>query len=201
VYLTFPTDRVFTEIPRAKLDAPLTPTLPQNDPATEEFVLNEIQQLVEKAGPEVVILVDACTIRHDVTEEVWDLIQRTGFPVYSAPMGKAAIPEDCERFGGVRDFLLSLPRLCANVVRLDLRRLHLTSRSKGEGGKCKTCSLYWQPQIRLQHWQFHISHFTRNHHRGKGSVPHHIDNSCRSHHTSCIQIIRTCSTHSSLGLE
>ena len=82
----------------------------QNDPATEEFVLNEIQQLVEKAGSEVIILVDACAIRHDVTEEVWDLIQRTGFPVYSAPMGKAAVPEDSERFGGVSCRLLLLTR-------------------------------------------------------------------------------------------
>ncbi|KAH9971927.1 pyruvate decarboxylase [Lactifluus volemus] len=101
VYLTLPTDRVFTKIPRGKLDTPLSAMPLQNDPATEEFVLNEIQQLVEKAGSEVIILVDACTIRHDVTEEVWDLIQRTGFPVYSAPMGKAAISEDSERFGGI----------------------------------------------------------------------------------------------------
>lgn len=110
VYLTLPTDRVFTKIPRGKLGTPLTPIPLQNDPATEDFVLNEIQQLVEKAGPEVVILVDACAIRHDVTEEVWDLLQHTGFPVYSTPMGKTAVPEDCERYGGVRH-LLSRPRI------------------------------------------------------------------------------------------
>jgi pyruvate decarboxylase len=117
VYLTLPTDRVFTKIPRRKLDTPLRSMPLQNDPATEEFVLNEIQQLVEKADAEVVILVDACANRHDVAEEVSDLILRTGYPVYSTPMGKTAVPEDCERFGGVRHLLLSLLRLGADVIR------------------------------------------------------------------------------------
>jgi pyruvate decarboxylase len=101
VYLMLPTDRVYNKIPRARLDKPLQSNPKPNDPHTEEFVLREIQKLVERAGSEAVILVDACTIRHDVTEETWDLIDRTGFPVYSAPMGKTAVPEDYERYGGV----------------------------------------------------------------------------------------------------
>jgi pyruvate decarboxylase len=109
VYLELPTDLVFTKIPRGRLDTPLTRTPQTTDLHAEEFVLDEIQKLVEKAGPEVVFLIDACTIRHDVTEEVWDLIQRTGFPVYSAPMGKTAVPEDFERFGGVRHLCLLSP--------------------------------------------------------------------------------------------
>ncbi|KAI0304508.1 pyruvate decarboxylase [Multifurca ochricompacta] len=115
VYLTLPTDRVFTKIPRGKLDTPLLPHPPKNDPDTEEFALNEIQTLVEQAGSEVVILVDACTIRHDVTEEVWELIQRTGFPVYSAPMGKTAVPEDFERYGGIYVGSLSHPEIKEKV--------------------------------------------------------------------------------------
>ncbi len=102
VYLMLPTDRVFNKIPRSRLDTPLKSNPQPNDPHTEEFVIREIQKLVEQAGSEVIILVDACTIRHDVTNETWDLIKRTGFPVYSAPMGKAAVPEDYERYGGVR---------------------------------------------------------------------------------------------------
>lgn len=102
MYLTLPTDRVFNKIPRGRLDTPLEPDPPVNDPQTEEFVLGEIQKLVVEAGSEVVILVDACTIRHDVTNKTWDLIKGTGFPVYSTPMGKAAVPEDYSRYGGVR---------------------------------------------------------------------------------------------------
>jgi len=115
VYLELPTDVVFTKIPRGKLDTPLTPTPQIIDQHAEDFVLGEIQELVEKAGSEVVILVDACTIRHDVVEEVWDLIQRTGFPVYSAPMGKTAIPEDYERFGGIYVGSISHPEIKEKV--------------------------------------------------------------------------------------
>ena len=34
------------------------------------------------------------------------------------------------------------PEFGTDVVRVDLRRLRLTSGNKGEGGKCQTCSLY-----------------------------------------------------------
>ena len=110
VYLMLPTDRVYSKIPRARLDKPLHSNPKPNDPHTEEFVLREIQKLVEGAGSEVVILVDACVIRHDVMDETWDLIERTGFPVYSAPMGKSAVPEDYERYGGVRRLRVVLNR-------------------------------------------------------------------------------------------
>ena len=106
MYLEIPTDRVYEKVPRGRLDTPLKPNRQVTDQAEEEFVLDEIQRLVERAGSEVVILVDACAIRHDVIEEVLDLIQRTGFPVYSAPMGKTAVPEDYDRYGGVGYFCL-----------------------------------------------------------------------------------------------
>jgi len=129
VYLELPTDRVYNKISRGRLKTPLRPIRQVTDVAEEDFVLDEIQQLVEKAGHEVVILVDACTIRHDVQEEVWELIQRTGFPVYSAPMGKTAIPEDYERYGGVCYLSLLSLRHVADTSSIDLRRLPFASRS------------------------------------------------------------------------
>jgi TPP-dependent 2-oxoacid decarboxylase len=132
---------VYEKIPRGRLDTPLRPIRQKTDLAEEEFVLDEIQLLVEKAGPEVIILVDACTIRHDVKEEVWDLIQRTGFPVYSTPMGKTAVPEDYERYGGVGYLCLLLLRLGTHAVIIDLRRLHFTSGNQGKGRKCETYHL------------------------------------------------------------
>lgn len=145
MYLELPTDRVFNKIPRSRLDTPLIPTPQITDLHAEDFVLGEIQKLVEKAGAEVVILVDACAIRHGVMEEVWELIQRTGFPVYSTPMGKTAVPEDYERFGGVCH-LCVLPLVSnADIYPTDLCRFNLTSRSQGKGRECKTYSLYWRP--------------------------------------------------------
>ena len=144
VYLELPTDLVFNKIPRGQLDTPLTRTIETTDLHVEEFVLDGIQKLAEKAGPDVVILIDACTIRHDVVEEVWDLIQRTGFPVYCAPMGKTAVAEDYERFGGVRYLCLMVPhRDLALMSPTDLRWFHFSPRSQGKGRKCKTSSLHW----------------------------------------------------------
>lgn len=98
---------VAVKISSASLATPLTPTVVPNEPETEKFVLEEIAKLVKAAHESddgkdgVVILVDACAIRHGVRDEVKALAEKTGFPVYAAPMGKTAIDEDWERYGGV----------------------------------------------------------------------------------------------------
>ncbi|KAJ6588046.1 thiamine diphosphate-binding protein [Mycena capillaripes] len=101
VYLTLPTNLVFETISSERLKIPLSRTQPPNDPEVEEFVVGEIGKLVSNAEDDVVILVDACAIRHDVREEVDELAKKTGFPVYSAPMGKTAVSESYERYGGI----------------------------------------------------------------------------------------------------
>lgn len=101
-YLMLPTDLVHDQISSKRLRTPLNVQPPQNDPEVESFVLDEIMKLVEDADRDIVILLDACSIRHDVRKEVLDLVQKTHLPVYAAPMGKTAIPEDYERYGGVR---------------------------------------------------------------------------------------------------
>ena len=108
VYLTLPTDLVKEKIPAKRLKSPLLRTPPPNDPVVEAFVLNEIVGLVKEAGPDVVVLVDACAIRHDVREEVNDLINQTRFPVYAAPMGKTVVSEQHECYGGVSPFLFHI---------------------------------------------------------------------------------------------
>ena len=57
------------------------------------------QAMVPQA--DAIVLVDLGAIRHDVITEVYDLLRRTGFPVYATPMGKTAIDETYERYGGV----------------------------------------------------------------------------------------------------
>jgi pyruvate decarboxylase len=89
------------EISAERLKIPLTRQPPVNDPQTEEFVLELIQERVKEAGGDVVVIIDACVIRFDVQEEVKEFLKQTGFPVYSAPMGKTAIDEGYERYGGV----------------------------------------------------------------------------------------------------
>lgn len=44
---------------------------------------------------------DACAIRNKSRDELLELCEKTGFPVYASPMGKTAIGEQYERYGGV----------------------------------------------------------------------------------------------------
>ncbi|KAJ7742605.1 thiamine diphosphate-binding protein [Mycena metata] len=101
VYLTLPTNMVFEKISSERLKIPLSPAWPLNDPDIESFVVEEIMKLATTAQDDMVILVDACVIRHGVRDEVNDLIEKTGFPVYAAPMGKTAVSETYERYGGI----------------------------------------------------------------------------------------------------
>jgi pyruvate decarboxylase len=100
-YLAMPTDIVYEKVPSGRLNTPLSHLPPPNDPETEEFVIKEIVRMVKEVEGDVIILVDACTIRHYVRDDVEELVKKTGFPVYSAPMGKTAISEENSRFGGV----------------------------------------------------------------------------------------------------
>lgn len=106
VYLTLPTDLVYTRVPSGRLLTPLPTFPPPNEPNTQEFVLNEIAKLVEEAQGNAVILVDACAVRHHVIKETRELVKKTGFPVYSAPMGKGTVCEADERYGGVSDTVI-----------------------------------------------------------------------------------------------
>lgn len=101
VYLTLPTDIVYEKISSDRLSIPLSRLPPPNDPEVEAFVLDEIVKLFDAAEGDAIILVDACGIRHDARAETNALLKATGFPVYSAPMGKTAVSESYERYGGV----------------------------------------------------------------------------------------------------
>ncbi|KAF7299075.1 Pyruvate decarboxylase [Mycena indigotica] len=115
VYLTLPTNLVYEKISSARLKIPLSRLPPPNDPDVQTFVIDEIVKLVQEADDDVVVLVDACAIRHDVREEVNELIKKTGFPVYSAPMGKTSVSENYERYGGIYVGSISHPEIKEKV--------------------------------------------------------------------------------------
>ena len=64
--------------------------------------MDEIAKHVSAARERVVVIVDGCALRYGVTSEVKDFLGKTKFPVFVAPMGKSAVDESYERFGGVR---------------------------------------------------------------------------------------------------
>jgi pyruvate decarboxylase len=106
VYIMLPTDIVHERISATRLKTPLNIVPSENEPEIEAFVLDEIVKLVEgvtkrEEKGEVVMLVDGCAIRYCVKKEVDELVRKTGFPVFAAPMGKTALDESYERYGGV----------------------------------------------------------------------------------------------------
>nr|GAT60368.1 pyruvate decarboxylase [Mycena chlorophos] len=115
VYLTLPTDIVYQKISSERLKIPLSRLPPPNDPDVQAFVLDEIVKLVDAADDDIVVLVDACAIRHDVRKEVNELIKKTGLPVYSAPMAKSAVSESSERYGGIYVGSISHPEIKEKV--------------------------------------------------------------------------------------
>lgn len=99
--MTLPTDITYAKVSSERLKIPLTRAPPSTESDVQDFVIKEIMKLVEDADGDAILLIDACTIRHHVVEEVRELALKTRLPVYAAPMGKSAIPESYERYGGV----------------------------------------------------------------------------------------------------
>ncbi|KAJ2935191.1 hypothetical protein H1R20_g1938, partial [Candolleomyces eurysporus] len=120
IYLTLPTDLVYAEVSSERLQTPLRRNVPLNDPQSEEFVLDQIETRVKDAGGDVVVLVDACVIRYNIKAEVMDFLKRTGFPVYAAPMGKTAVDENWERYGGIYVGSITDPVIKENIEKAKL---------------------------------------------------------------------------------
>lgn len=100
VYITLPTDMVQKKIEGARLKTPIDLSFPKNNPDQEDYVVDVVLKYLY-AAKNPVILVDACAIRHRVLEETHDLIDKSGLPVFVAPMGKGAVNETHANYGGV----------------------------------------------------------------------------------------------------
>lgn len=117
-YLTLPTDICYKKISSGRLKIPLSRLPPPNDPDTENFVLDEIVRVLqetEKAEGDVIVLVDACAVRHDVRQEVDEFVKVSGLPVYVAPMGKTSVCEAGDRYGGIYVGSISRPEIRSKV--------------------------------------------------------------------------------------
>ncbi|KAF5338902.1 hypothetical protein D9611_008753 [Ephemerocybe angulata] len=120
VYLTLPTDFVQQKVSSERLHIPLARIVIQNEPQTEEYVVDQIEQRVKEVDGDVVVLVDACVVRYDVKAELMAFLEATGFPVYAAPMGKSAIDETWKRYGGIYVGSITDPVIKENVEKAKL---------------------------------------------------------------------------------
>lgn len=99
VYITLPTDVVQKKVEGIRLKTPIDLSLAENDPEKEDYVVDVVLKYLH-AAKNPIILVDACAQRHGVTHEVHELIQKSGLPVFVAPMGKGGVDETLPNFGG-----------------------------------------------------------------------------------------------------
>lgn len=99
VYITLPTDMVQKKIEGERLQTPIDLSFPENEPEKEDYVVDVVLKYLH-AAKNPVILVDACAIRHRVLKEVHELIERSGLPTFVTPMGKGAVDETLEQYGG-----------------------------------------------------------------------------------------------------
>jgi len=100
VYISLPTDIVQKKIEGERLKTPIDLHFKENDQPKEDYVVDVVLKYL-LAAKNPIILVDACAIRHRVLEEVHDLIDKTGLPVFVTPMGKGAVNETHTNYGGV----------------------------------------------------------------------------------------------------
>lgn len=100
VYLGIPINLHDTLVETKKLDYPLNIHLPNNDPVTENEVVDQILNKLYKAKNPVIIS-DACVTRHHLVKQTQEFCERTRFPVFATPMGKGSVDESLVNFGGV----------------------------------------------------------------------------------------------------
>ncbi|KAH6653746.1 thiamine diphosphate-binding protein [Truncatella angustata] len=119
VYIMWPTDMVTIKVEGARLDTPIDLEEAKNEVEREDYVVDVILKYLHQAKNPV-LLVDACAIRHRVLNEVHALIEKTQIPVFVTPMGKGAINETHEAFGGVYAGTASHPFVKEAVESSDL---------------------------------------------------------------------------------
>jgi pyruvate decarboxylase len=135
VYITLPTDMVQKKIEGERLKTPIDLSLVENDQDKEDYVVDVVLKYLH-AAKNPVILVDACAIRHRVIEEVHALVEKTKLPVFVTPMGKGAIDETCETYGGVYAGDGSQPDVKKRVEDSDLILTVGAIKSDFNTGKC-----------------------------------------------------------------
>ena len=119
VYLMLPTDMVQKKVEGARLATPIDLEEPKNEAEREDYVVDVVLKYLHEAK-DPVILVDACAIRHRAIGEVHALIEKTNMPVFVTPMGKGAVNEEHETYGGVYAGASSDPDVIKRVEGSDL---------------------------------------------------------------------------------
>ncbi|KDN52367.1 Thiamin diphosphate-binding protein [Tilletiaria anomala UBC 951] len=116
VYIALPSDLVHFPLPASckhrLTEQSLQTGFSPNKADSEAYVLRVITDKVTNAKCPV-ILVDACTLRHNVVKETRALVASSGLPIFTTPMGKTAVDESDAnpQYGGVYIGSISSPEV------------------------------------------------------------------------------------------
>ncbi|CAF4583364.1 unnamed protein product [Rotaria sp. Silwood2] len=120
VYIGFPVDLSSYEINiNPSLIKPLNLSITCNPKDDHQAALETVLSLVIKAE-NIIVIVDACAIRHEMMEIVIRFIEHTQLPVYVTPMAKGSIDENHLQFRGVFAGNSSTERVQKEVYSADL---------------------------------------------------------------------------------
>lgn len=100
VYIELPTDMVAQDVDAQPLEQRLDLAVPQNDEEREKAVAEDILGRLY-ASKQPILLVDACVARHRLTNEMLDLVKKSGLPTFTSPMGKGTVDESLSNYAGV----------------------------------------------------------------------------------------------------
>ncbi|KAJ3284325.1 Pyruvate decarboxylase 1 [Borealophlyctis nickersoniae] len=116
VYIAIPTDVANKEVTVEMKE--LRKEGEKNDEQAEKEAIDHILTLLSSANRPAII-VDACAQRFHVEKQVLEFIEASGFPFYSAPMGKAVISEFHPQFRGSYVGELSAPAVKEELEKAD----------------------------------------------------------------------------------
>jgi len=121
VYISLPVDVRCKEIEVVEdlSNDPLDLSYPENPREVEDAALIQIIEEIHKSK-RTIILADVGTSRYSTTKELLDFVEKSGFPVFTSPMGKGIISENHPSFGGIYIGSISEPHVKREVEEADL---------------------------------------------------------------------------------
>jgi pyruvate decarboxylase len=119
-YIGFPLDlmKKEVEIPEEWMQ-PLDHSHPKNPTDKQEAALQGILEALENSKRPAIV-VDGCILRQKLEKEVNDFVRVSGYPTFTAPMGKGAIDESLKNFRGCYSGNVTLEGIKKEIEQADL---------------------------------------------------------------------------------
>ncbi|GAA5795088.1 pyruvate decarboxylase PdcB [Helicostylum pulchrum] len=119
-YIGLPLDFMLKEVQVS--ESQLKPLVLYNKPNPKEVQEIALQKILEEISEakRPAIIVDGCILRQNLSKEANAFVLRSGFPTFSAPMGKGAIDESLPNFRGCYSGNVTLEGISKEIEDADL---------------------------------------------------------------------------------